>query len=1406
MQRTGQRSARRRAMGTLRRTVSAAIAAGLLAAIPDAAHGAGVLAPDGPPPLGTRTVGPAPDSVAAGQPKAFQFEASNDQPIDVINVYLDAGTSATRVATGIYANAAGDRPGELLASGSIIDIRVGWNSIPVSSTAIEQGERYWIAIKGLSGRVVLRDQLDGNGDASELGAVGAGGTALPSPWQPSGGPGRDGPVAAFATESYRVLVFTANATVPPATAVTALRGLAYDDEVAFDVTSDRSRFTAANLGRYRAVVFLNTSGDVLRDAEQEAFEDYIKAGGGFLGVGSAIETETDWPFFTELVGTRAAGRTDPVAATVKVADRVHAASRQMPERWTRTDRWYNFTQNVRGYAHVLATVDETTYTGGTNGFDHPIIWCKEYQGGRSFYTAGGGTPEAFGEASFGRHLAGALDWSAGVADATYSDCGATVLANYQQRKLAAQPNIDEPIGFDVLPDGRVIQTSRHGQLRLHDPSDDTTTILANIPVYTHSEDGLYGPAIDNDFATNRWIYLFYAPPTVRVRKCDGTVGEITTPAGGAPAVAEDPCVFDEWKGYFQLSRFKFVEATTNRPARLDLSTEQKILQVPVDRGQCCHVAGDIDFDRHNNLWMVTGDDTGFAGGFGMYNDMRVSETQQVRTAGATGGTFTLEFEGETTAPIPYNATAVQVQAALEALAAISPADIAVTGTALPSGTVSVTFDGRFAEKDVEQLVGNGSDLVGTQTVAITTPANSRGGLWRTPTIDSRRSSLNTNDLRGKILRIKVRPDGSYTIPDGNLFPKYDSTGLTRPEIYAMGFRNPFRIQVDENDIAYVNDYSPDNAEPLQFRGPQGTGRVIIVREPSNYGWPVCVKTDLPYYPWNFNTQRPLNPANPQPFECDDPDTGPENTSRLNTGRIETPPMTDPEIWYSRNAAFGTPCFAAYGPSPTSPCPQLFPEIVGTGTAPHNLLKYDFDPDLPSTKFPAYYDEAVFFSEYTRNYLREIRLDSNNRVLKINDLLDCGPVPVTRPQFECDNPMDMQFGPDGAFYLLTYGDGDFRANPDAGMYKFEYVKGTRAPQAQLTATPSSGHAPLSVAFSSAGSRDPDPGEFITFAWDFENDGTVDSTDPNPTHVYTANGVYTARLTVTDSSGKTDSKTIAVTVGNTAPTMTVTTPVDGGFFEWGQSIPYTVTVTDPEDPAIDCDRVQVTFVLQHDDHGHGEAETRGCSGVLPTSADSAVHGGSLAGAISATYTDQGANGQPALTASDSAIVQIKRQQVEFAFEESGTSVPNSSENDPFGGQQRGSLDPGDWIGINRPINLLNMEQKISFRFAATGTAGQPRAEVDVRLDAPDGPVALTAVLKSTGSNSTWTTQTFDFPTPVVGSHRMYLAFRSTQGGPTASMGNLNWVEFTGPGIGITPAAAGLSAGPPGGRLAGTRAGTG
>src|SRR5262249_33917430 len=160
---------------------------------------------------------------------------------------------------------------------------------------------------------------------------------------------------------------------------------------------------------------------------------------------------------------------------------------------------------------------------------------------------------------------------------------------------------------------------------------------------------------------------------------DGTTGHTNDfrvapyNTGTAPTQGVSLSDFDPWIGYFQLSRFKFIDDPGN--PHLDLSSEQQILRVSNNRGACCHVAGDIEFDKHNNLWMPTGDDSaagsGDAGNWGQSIDQKTDENQTVRVNGApTGGTFTLTFSGQTTAPIAFNATAAQIASALAALSTI----------------------------------------------------------------------------------------------------------------------------------------------------------------------------------------------------------------------------------------------------------------------------------------------------------------------------------------------------------------------------------------------------------------------------------------------------------------------------------------------------------------------------------------------------------------------------------------------------------------------------------------------------------------------------------------------------------------------------------------------------------------
>jgi type 1 glutamine amidotransferase len=217
--------------------------------------------------------------------------------------------------------------------------------------------------------------------------------------------------------SFTALVFTRTTgfrheSIPAG--VRAVKELGVANGFAVETTEDASAFTPVGLARYRTVIFLNTTGDVLDTAQQSAFESYIRAGNGFVGVHSASDTEYEWPFYGALVGAYFASHPAVQPATVIVADRRHPATAHLPETWSRTDEWYNFRSAVRGRVRVLARLDESSYSGGTMGADHPFAWCQEYSGGRSFYTAGGHTVESYAEPAFRAHLLGGIRYAAGV--------------------------------------------------------------------------------------------------------------------------------------------------------------------------------------------------------------------------------------------------------------------------------------------------------------------------------------------------------------------------------------------------------------------------------------------------------------------------------------------------------------------------------------------------------------------------------------------------------------------------------------------------------------------------------------------------------------------------------------------------------------------------------------------------------------------------------------------------------------------------------------------------------------------------------------------------------------------------------------------------------------------------------
>lgn len=217
-------------------------------------------------------------------------------------------------------------------------------------------------------------------------------------------------------DPFRVLIFTRTAgfrhdSIPAG--IECLRSLGPQSGYTAVASEDPELFTDDGLAAFRVVVFLNTTGDVLTDAQQAAFERFIQRGRGFVGIHAASDTEYDWPWYGQLVGAYFKGHPHVQPAEIQVVSTDHPATHHLAARWTRTDEWYDFREPPPPTVRRLLMIDETTYEGGMMGEDHPVAWCHEFDGGRAIYTAGGHTSEAFAEPDFKTHLAGCIRWAAG---------------------------------------------------------------------------------------------------------------------------------------------------------------------------------------------------------------------------------------------------------------------------------------------------------------------------------------------------------------------------------------------------------------------------------------------------------------------------------------------------------------------------------------------------------------------------------------------------------------------------------------------------------------------------------------------------------------------------------------------------------------------------------------------------------------------------------------------------------------------------------------------------------------------------------------------------------------------------------------------------------------------------------
>jgi len=406
--------------------------------------------------------------------------------------------------------------------------------------------------------------------------------------------------------------------------------------------------------------------------------------------------------------------------------------------------------------------------------------------------------------------------------------------------------------------------------------------------------------------------------------------------------------------------------------------------------------------------------------------------------------------------------------------------------------------------------------------------------------DARNTSANTRSYNGKVLRIRPTPEGGYEIPEGNLFPRDGSQG--HPEIYVMGCRNPWRISVDPvSGFLYWGDVGPD-AGGDGPRGPRGHDEINQARSAGNYGWPLFVADNRAYARVEFASGSVGAKFDPQ---------SPVNESPNNTGVKILPPARPAFLYY-----------------PSAPSPEFPPLGEGGRTACAGPV-FHFDPNLPGDRqFPREYDGALFIYEWSRHWIRVVHLDANQNVARIENFW---------PGQSFVRPIDMQFGPEGAMYLLEYGD-TWGLNANARLVRIDYIRGNRPPVAACRAENNIGRQPLAVTLSSEGSFDKDAGDQLSWEWrllstaDPAAPPRVLSREARTTVSLTDPGIFNIELVVTDSHGASRTASLPAIVGNSHPKIRFLEPAAGDFFDPEARIPYAIEVDDAEDGTNDFDLVE------------------------------------------------------------------------------------------------------------------------------------------------------------------------------------------------------------------------------------------
>ena len=826
--------------------------------------------------------------------------------------------------------------------------------------------------------------------------------------------------ATAAADAGKVLVFTGTAgTANPATATaaTALQAAGTAGDYTVDVTSDATRIAAANLATYRAVVFVNSAGDVLNAEQEAALQAYVQDGGGFVGIGETAKLEEGGnAFFDTLIGLTGASRTTAASAVssqdVEFLDRVHPATRDLNALVKgRSDNYYAWTNNPTGLVHTVARVRFNTangvsvtndavqrFTGNANTLQpqqqRALSWCRDVQSGRSFYTGMGQTVGAYDD-NLKKHIGSAVQWAAGM---VRGGCKATINSNYTQTRLTpsnptipaqptsettvnANPYMGEIDALAMAADGRIFYAGRAvcfagqqqftqwthpttglgcGPIHVYDPRgegsiDQNPSRITKVADFTvlgakgggaetgntaKTEHGILGIALDPQFgvpgANRNFIYVVYHP------YYGGSMGRSTGTSLGPGFVRAD------YMAERRLSRFTYNETTKT------LSDERIVHRFMTQVFSCCHLGGSMDFDSQGNLYFATGDNTG-------------------NSPNSTNGGYT-NSHPQYTLPCPGD-------------------------------TDLSTYEGTGCGVDTSDPDGDGP--LPPRTPCASGGTGSLAACGYISYSDARQTSGNTNTFEGKLLRIGPAANppannpgigNSYTIPGptapngGNLFPPTSqavTSGKAKPEIFAMGVRNLYSIDVDDKtDKIAAAWVGPDQGTNSVIWGPAKTENAVMINSAGNYGWPYCTGNQLGYrakLPANTGGGLPAPAGHPGTvagsdpaagmngggyWDCDDPN-GIVNDSPFNTGLERIPAARPTNIYYGpQGGCYDYPRNAnnipIYNGTNTGTEPSVYrkcPWLFGGGQAPMTGGTYRKPAGDAPNAWPSYWDGRWFLADY-----------------------------------------------------------------------------------------------------------------------------------------------------------------------------------------------------------------------------------------------------------------------------------------------------------------------------------------------------------------------------------------------------------------------------------------------------------